>query len=399
MNQHKIQKRIAALGAAAALTAACIPVQSASAAEKTSVVFLGDSITSGYGLKNGEAGYYDYIADCLDASVTNYAVPGYTTTDLLTLLDDTSKTATIKSADIICISIGGNDLLKPAKAHFESKQKPGETLIELLKRLAKETSAQSVISDLTAVLRDPKNNTPPRYAVIEEKLRALNPNAQIIMQTIYNPFEVPESYYEKYKLTEKNIKDYKDLLNYVSNYEKLLNKAMLALETVKTADVSAAFAGSGWLYARVLESDIHPTALGHALIAAKILDQIEGVNIKSERFTKTLNAVDADTAKTIPADDLTLLKKYSKPVTEPEVTTGDADGDKTVTSGDAQLVLNAYADIVAGNALKLTDAQKKAADVNKDGNISVEDAQFILTYYVQNTVAGIPTTWEQIIGK
>lgn len=77
--------------------------------------------------------------------------------------------------------------------------------------------------------------------------------------------------------------------------------------------------------------------------------------------------------------------------------TGDITGDGAIDAADAQLALNAYTAAVAGLASGLNDSQTKAADVNEDNNISVEDAQMILLYYVQNTVSGIPTTWEELL--
>ena len=87
-------------------------------------------------------------------------------------------------------------------------------------------------------------------------------------------------------------------------------------------------------------------------------------------------------------------------VKEPEVkeqANGDFDGDGAVGAEDAQNVLNVYAELIAGNVPELTDAQKKAADVNGDGAIDSADAQLILLYYTQNTLAGIPTEWEDLI--
>jgi len=81
------------------------------------------------------------------------------------------------------------------------------------------------------------------------------------------------------------------------------------------------------------------------------------------------------------------------------VETGDYDGDDLADAEDAQNVLNVYADILAGNEAKLSDAQKKTCDVNGDGEIDSADAQLILLYYVRNTVAGLPTEWSDLTGK
>ena len=41
----------------------------------------------------------------------------------------------------------------------------------------------------------------------------------------------------------------------------------------------------------------------------------------------------------------------------------------------------------------------KAANVNKDNEVSVDDAQTILLYYVRNTLSGTPTTWDELLNK
>lgn len=76
---------------------------------------------------------------------------------------------------------------------------------------------------------------------------------------------------------------------------------------------------------------------------------------------------------------------------------GDITGDGEIGIEDAQLTLNAYVAIMAELESGLTDEQAKTADVNGDNIVSVEDAQFILIYYVQNTVADMPTAWEEIL--
>ena len=47
----------------------------------------------------------------------------------------------------------------------------------------------------------------------------------------------------------------------------------------------------------------------------------------------------------------------------------------------------------------LTERQIKAANVNGDDELSVDDAQNILKYYTQKTVAGKEITWDDILGK
>ena len=80
-------------------------------------------------------------------------------------------------------------------------------------------------------------------------------------------------------------------------------------------------------------------------------------------------------------------------------TKGNMNDDDQITIEDAQIVLLAYSDILAGGSSTLTPAQMKAADVNEDGIIDVLDAQYILIYYVETVIAGKEITWDSIIVK
>ena len=83
--------------------------------------------------------------------------------------------------------------------------------------------------------------------------------------------------------------------------------------------------------------------------------------------------------------------------TEPEILTGDVNGDGEVTVEDAQLTLKAYTKRIAGLDMGLTERQIQAANVNGDAELSVDDAQFILRYYTEKVVAGKDITWEAIL--
>ena len=124
------------MAAAGMIFAAALPAVPASAADTKSVLILGDSISDGTGLKDGEYGYYDYLADCTGGTLTNLAKSGATTHDVIAVIEDAANKDTIADADIICITAGGNDLMQPAKAYFETMAKEGENLIDTAKRVA-----------------------------------------------------------------------------------------------------------------------------------------------------------------------------------------------------------------------------------------------------------------------
>ncbi len=398
---HHFSKKLLAAFSAAVLTAASVPASMCVSAAEKNILILGDSISAGNGLAAGESGYYDYLAASLSGTVTNLAQSGATTADLLAVLDNTANAAAISGADYICISIGSNDLMQPAKSYLGEFRREGEEMMDTVRRVAKEGDIQTIIAGLTRTLRTPRNTAKASYADIAAKIRALNPNAVVVMQTLYNPFEVPESYLDAHKFSEIDKQNFRDLLNYVSNNERQLNDAIKSVaaadpQHTKVADIMEAFAGGGWLFDRVLQKDIHPTALGHAAIAASILDAIGGNAAKTKMFGDMLDNLTLAECKYIPA---ATAKKMQKLSDSPDVLRGDVDGSGKVSNVDAQSVVTVYAAIVAGTDIesKTKYPYLRGADVNGDMQITAEDPQYILMYYVANYVANQPTGWDEII--
>lgn len=379
-------KLFAALSAALISTAALsvLPASSVSAANTPSIVILGDSISSGYALAEGERGYYDYLGSALNGSVVNYAVPGDTTDDLLTKLAETEVNNAVQKADYICLSIGGNDLLKPTLAFFQSLQKEGEGMTDTLMRLAKEGKAEQYMSDLTGALTAPQASAQANIDTIASTLRTLNPNAEIVFQTLYNPVEVESPVYNGVDYSTQ----YKQLMNYVNGQIRRINKKIAARTDVKQADIYTAFNGSGWIYVRTLQKDVHPNALGHALIAATILDSMgkEGT-AHSSYFDEILqNAA----ASAMPDAGKAEISKFT--ASSVKSVYGDVDGDSSVTVKDSLAVLKAAGDIRLGLEPALTAEQIQIADVDGDGRCTVKDAQYILVYY-SNTRLQIECSW------
>ena len=81
----------------------------------------------------------------------------------------------------------------------------------------------------------------------------------------------------------------------------------------------------------------------------------------------------------------------------PEQMTGDFDGDGEITARDAQGVLNAYTETVAGGESALMPQQVKACDIDGDGAVKAADAQYILVYFTENTLAHKAVTWADIL--
>ena len=127
---------------------------------------------------------------------------------------------------------------------------------------------------------------------------------------------------------------------------------------------------------------------GHALLARSDADGI-AEHVEEAGILEQLAAGALDT--------LEQRLGGSDPVTPPQPKGGDPDGDGAVTNKDAQTVLIAYTGSLGTGKVDLPEDALKAADVNGDGKVGVDDAQYILIYYTENTIAGNPTTWEDVI--
>ena len=78
---------------------------------------------------------------------------------------------------------------------------------------------------------------------------------------------------------------------------------------------------------------------------------------------------------------------------------GDINRDGVVSVEDAQLALKAYTNLIAENPSGLNAVQFQAANVLQDSVLDVIDAQCILQYYVTNTVSQGSVSWDQLTGR
>jgi lysophospholipase L1-like esterase len=130
---------------------------------QTRLVALGDSLTAGVGAPAGE-GYADALKRALDVRsggetiLTQLAVGGYRTEDVLRQLDSSEVQGYIRDADYIVMTIGGNDLFTPG----------GEVNLETI---------QPLFEPAAAGIR-----------TIFERLVELNPDAEIYYSGLFNPF-------------------------------------------------------------------------------------------------------------------------------------------------------------------------------------------------------------------
>lgn len=132
---------------------------------------LGDSVAKGYGSSQG--GYAEMASAELEKQtgkkvvVDNAAVNGLTTDYLLRMLQTEDIQAKLKKADLITISIGGNNLLR---------LNPNDGVLKNLQALEREKDIYK--KDLQEILN---------------LIRKQNPSALIVLAELYNPLELDDS--------------------------------------------------------------------------------------------------------------------------------------------------------------------------------------------------------------
>ncbi|MFO8069194.1 MAG: GDSL-type esterase/lipase family protein [Alkalibacterium sp.] len=147
-----------------------IPEEDITLADSSDILILGDSIGFGVGdeenLGIGER-YLDLLneEDENEKNITNISVPSYESNQLVDLIASGEHNPSIASAQLIIISIGGNDL---NRLEYEDN---------LTLSLAFEEALNTYKENLELVLRE---------------IRSINPDAQLAFIGLYNPYSQEE---------------------------------------------------------------------------------------------------------------------------------------------------------------------------------------------------------------
>lgn len=189
---------------------------------------LGDSIAYGIGSVPPLTGYVYHYRDflSLDARVglKNLAKPGLTSAGLLAQLAALGE----EDADLVTVSIGGNNVLGCGKNNFQ------------------EIDLDCAASGLKGLAED--------WPKIIAEIRSLNPHAKIQVMNLYNPFAKSDPVYES---ANEVILQLNSLLSSGQNGQ------------YSVVDVYSAFKGKErkYTYFYSLFRDVHPTGVGHLKIA------------------------------------------------------------------------------------------------------------------------------------
>ncbi|EJQ75908.1 MULTISPECIES: SGNH/GDSL hydrolase family protein [Bacillus cereus group] len=200
------------------------------------VVSLGDSLTRGVGDKEG-IGYIGRMKEDLQkdykqkVALTNLAVSGAKVPDLLKQIESSGAQYSIKQADVIVLTIGGNDLFPGweslGKIDLETYRPDTETF---------QNEAKKII----------------------EQIRKLNTDSPIFWLGLYNPFE--------------DVEDLKGSSNIVVDWNASLEKLALNDKNVYITPTFDLFQNRG---KDLLYSDhFHPNEVGYTYMAERLVQNV-----------------------------------------------------------------------------------------------------------------------------
>ena len=260
MKNGRAFARVCASILLAASLATSVGVTCNAADERKVLVVLGDSIATGHSLSDYNSGgnpksklsWSTLLAEKYGAKQVNLAVDGDTTSDLLLAVQNVTYRRMIEKADVICVSIGGNNFLQMMGALVANGSIFNSDEVES-SYVQMETAAKG---DLDAIFAE---------------LKEINPDALIMVQTLFEPYR----YFTVPITVGKTVAEWMGA--YIDRYNAVLT-AKANEHGITVIDVAAKFENDGdrtWLYdsmesgtliqaiAALANSNPHPTENGH----------------------------------------------------------------------------------------------------------------------------------------
>ncbi|SDL90972.1 Lysophospholipase L1 [Bacillus sp. OK048] len=209
--------------------------------QEIKIISAGDSLTEGVGDSTKTGGYLPYLRTLLEeekgikeVDFYNYGVNGNRTTQLLKRLQQEEITDTLATADLVILTIGGNDIMKVVKDNISNLQ---------LSVFEKEREVY--IHNL--------------YQIMNTIIR-VNPDAYIVLVGVYNPFS-------------QWFSDIKELDQIVADWN-------IASQSVVSNYSNAYYVGIEDLFRNPKESllhtdNFHPNNKGYELIAERLNETLE----------------------------------------------------------------------------------------------------------------------------
>lgn len=255
------------------------------------LVVIGDSIAKGYGSTDyKEDSFGAVLGKKLSADVENLGIVGLDTTGLLEKLDTEQFQDAIEDADVICLSIGSNDLLKPFLSIFAQTLGVDGEEKEMFKKIQDKLSASAkknpidAASKLSTAMKKMTDNEqldkacedfPQKFNGVVEKINEINPDALIYANNIYNPY-----YGVAYEYGGISIFNISQLCE---PYIQKLNSSFNSTDKYTVIDMYSIFRQSGYTHVNSgsLENlsevnlDPHPNDDGYKMMADYIYTKLD----------------------------------------------------------------------------------------------------------------------------
>ncbi len=206
------------------------------------IVSIGDSLTKGVGDSKNEGGYNPYLKTKLEAmenikevTIENYGVSGNRSDQLMDRLQEDDVKKAVKRADIVIMTIGGNDIMEIFRDNFANLH--------------------------LALFDQAKAEYKERLKMILQTVNQENPSARIILVGIYNPFTKWFA----------NIEE----LNHIIHEWNEMSKQLVTQVDGEFVPIADIFEQEEDL----LHTDyFHPNDRGYELIAERLFEQITTKN-------------------------------------------------------------------------------------------------------------------------
>ncbi|MBD5142616.1 MAG: hypothetical protein HDT22_03280 [Ruminococcus sp.] len=308
------------------------------AQETPNIVVIGDSISTGAGLPDGEKSYVQLIQDYTCLEIQNFAQDNYTTEDILLSINDAQIQEALSQADVIIVTVGIHDIMDEfiSTANEFMTQFGFENFLDVFTAsltdygFSDEMQLIPYSNKMASAIKANRESATANFQAITENLSQYQ-NATIVYQTVYNLLDNIENYDN---LSVKRKAAYNSILNPAGLAVKSCFNDYLETFTKEQAnciliDAYSAFQGEAYRYTNLNNLEMNPSAEGHAWIAEAIISAAElpeGEKIDDTTPTET------NPVPTNPAETTTTVSDLDTTPTETTTTVSDLDTTPTETS-------------------------------------------------------------------
>jgi lysophospholipase L1-like esterase len=229
--------------------------------DELTLVALGDSLSKGTGDLSGDGGYIGKTKKKLaeltkkPVNVVNQAVNGWRVDNLLNSLDKPNMQNLVRNADIVLLTIGGNDL-----NHASDNPINGTDSTAQATSAPTETKAPNIVSAINyAEIKKGLSVIEDKLDQILTKLATLNPKAKIVYVGLYNPY-----------YTQDSTKEGTAILQEWNLHASQIANRFPNMIVVPTFDLFQ-FEIKKYLYI----DEFHPNTLGYERIADRVVQALQ----------------------------------------------------------------------------------------------------------------------------